>query len=143
MKIPARPHTLEGGTYEVPILSCTSTPGTDGKIATGNIKIVINHNEMGIFEVFCYAQIDGENISDWTEALGRSISIGLRGGIPVETYIEQLKGIRNSPIWQGRELIQSGPDGIAKALQEEQAYLASLRKTPVLPAQVQSLEREP
>jgi len=33
-------------------------------------------------------------------------------------------------------------DFAAFALQEEQAYLAT-RKTPVLPAQVQSLEREP
>lgn len=53
-----------------------------------------------------------------TEAIGRLVSLSLRHGIPVESIVEQLKGIGGEyPIFQKDGLVRSIPDAIARILE--------------------------
>lgn len=103
-----RPTILYGSTHEV-------------HLGYGQCWVVVNRDEAGsICEVFCYAEKSGIEVSPYTEALGRCISIGLRHGVPIEEYIDQLKDIKGpTPVWDEGVLILSAPDGIAKVLQRE------------------------
>lgn len=60
------------------------------------------------------------------EALTRAITIGLKYGVPVKEYIEQLKNIEcpSKVMWPEADRTLSCPDGVARALEE---YIANCK----------------
>lgn len=96
--------------------------GTTTKVTTGcgNLYITVNRDESGaFFEVFTQMGKAGGCATSQLEAIGRLISLALRGGINIKVIIEQLKGIRcPSPSWnQGRKIF-SCADAIARVLEK-------------------------
>ncbi|MDD5583995.1 MAG: vitamin B12-dependent ribonucleotide reductase [Candidatus Omnitrophica bacterium] len=96
--------------------------GTTTKVTTGcgNLYITINHDEEGnFFEVFTQMGKAGGCAASQLEALGRLISLSLRGGIDIKVVVEQLKGIRcPSPSWANGKKIFSCADAIARVLEK-------------------------
>jgi len=86
----------------------------------GSIKahITINVDDIGnAYEVFIRCGKSGSDMGAVSNALGRSISLGLRYGVPIEIYINQLEKIRGTnPVIDNGITIESLPDAIAKAL---------------------------
>jgi ribonucleoside-diphosphate reductase alpha chain len=96
--------------------------GSTVKIQTsfGNLYLTLNIFEGEPFELFATLGKSGKDTQAHTEALGRLISLSLRGGIPVRDIIEQLKGIGGSqPVFEndGDGIILSLPDAIAQGLE--------------------------
>ncbi|MCP4652870.1 MAG: vitamin B12-dependent ribonucleotide reductase [Candidatus Omnitrophica bacterium] len=105
--------------------------GTTSKVTTGcgNLYITVNQNEEGhLFEVFTQMGKAGGCAASQLEAVGRMVSVALRGGIDIKAVVEQLKGIRcPSPSWANGKKIFSCADAIARVLEKR----ASEKKTPV------------
>jgi len=101
-----RPRDVPGTTREIETASC------------GSFIIIVNLP----WEVFYRMGNPGGCQNCWGEALARSISIGLRCGVPIEEYIEQLHDIKCcSPSVRGlppEKSFTSCPDSISKVLQE-------------------------
>ena len=99
--------------------------GTTTKITTGcgNLYFTINQDEEGnFFEVFTQMGKAGGCAASQLEAIGRLISLALRGGIDLKIIIEQLKGIRcPSPSWTQGKKIFSCADAIARVLEKRMA----------------------
>jgi ribonucleoside-diphosphate reductase alpha chain len=96
-------------------------------LETGNGKLYITistHNGKPV-EIFMNIGKSGTSFSVFSEALGRSLSLSLQHGVPVDVIIKSLIGINSDrPIWTRIEdddkkptQILSIPDGIAKVLQ--------------------------
>ena len=96
--------------------------GTTTKINTGcgNLYVIMNQDESGnFFEVFTQMGKAGGCAASQLEAVGRLVSLALRGGIDVGVVAEQLKGIRcPSPSWGNGKKIFSCADAIARALEK-------------------------
>jgi len=96
--------------------------GTTTKITTGcgNLYVTINQDEKGkFFEVFTQMGKAGGCAASQLEAVGRLVSLALRGSIEVRTIVEQLKGIRcPSPSWANGKKIFSCGDAIARVLEK-------------------------
>lgn len=96
--------------------------GTTTKISTGcgNLYVTINQDEEGnFFEVFTQMGKAGGCAASQLEALGRLVSLALRGGINIKAVVEQLKGIRcPSPSWANGKKIFSCADAIARVLEK-------------------------
>lgn len=97
------------------------TFGVTKKMNTGcgNLYITINEDEEGRpFEVFNQMGKAGGCAASQSEAIGRLISLALRGGIKPEVIVKQMKGICcHLPAWQNGGKILSCADGVAKALE--------------------------
>ncbi len=95
--------------------------GTTTKITTGcgNLYVTINQDEQGrFFEVFTEMGKAGGCAASQLEAIGRLISLAMRGGLEIKAIIEQLKGIRcPSPNWMKGQKIFSCADAIARVLE--------------------------
>jgi ribonucleoside-diphosphate reductase alpha chain len=96
--------------------------GTTTKVSTGcgNLYITVNQDEEGnLFEVFTQMGKAGGCAASQLEAVGRMVSVALRGGIDIKVLIEQLKGIRcPSPSWANGQKIFSCADALARALEQ-------------------------
>ncbi|MCM8787716.1 MAG: vitamin B12-dependent ribonucleotide reductase [Candidatus Omnitrophica bacterium] len=96
--------------------------GTTTKVTTGcgNLYVTINQDSDGnFFEVFTQMGKAGGCAASQLEALGRLISLALRGNIEIKVIIEQLKGIRcPSPSWANGKKIFSCADAIARVLEK-------------------------
>ena len=70
-------------------------PGMTAKVETGcgNLYVTISVLDGEIFEVFAKLGKAGGCMSANLEALTRSITTGLRCGVPVEYYVDELKDI--------------------------------------------------
>ena len=103
----SRPPVLGGITVKV-ITGC------------GNMYVQLNWYQGKLFEVFATLGHGGGCAACEMEALTRSITLGLKKGIPVEDYIHQLRGIRcPSPMPFPKEsAVFSCPDAIARTLAE-------------------------
>lgn len=101
-----RPKLTKSESYDMPT-TCGSiyiTPGWDV-------------SDDALIEVFAALGKAGSCPRCLLEAITRSISLGLRYGIPVDEYIEELEGLRcPSAVWEDGEQILSCPDAIAKVL---------------------------
>ncbi len=101
-----RPVGLSGQTYRM-------------RTEMGNLFVVINSDERGMFEVFAQIGKSGSNVQSFTEALGRLISLALRSGVDPMEVIDQLKGIRtyHAVRQDNGSMVYSVPDAIAKAME--------------------------
>jgi len=122
--------------------------GTTTKITTGcgNLYIILNQDEEGnFFEVFTQMGKAGGCAASQLEAVGRLISLALRGGIDLRIIIEQLKGIRcPSPSWANGKKIFSCADAIAQVLEKrlnDQNFLTKV-EVPLEVEKVHSLNRK-
>jgi ribonucleoside-diphosphate reductase alpha chain len=102
-----RPEMMAGRTYKV---------GT----AYGKLYVTINDDDEGRpFEVFATIGKSGGFFAAKSEGICRLVSLALRSGVPAETVVEQLKGIRGPmPSWSKNGMILSIPDAIAQILDE-------------------------
>lgn len=108
-----RPKTLEGETIKA-------------ETGCGHLYITINEDNGELFEVFAKLGKAGGCSSCQLEALTRSITLGLRCGVPVEEYIDEIEEIAcPNPMWHEKKKILSCPDAIAKALKR---YLKEKKK---------------
>lgn len=96
--------------------------GTTTKVTTGcgNLYITINQDEEGnFFEIFTQMGKAGGCAASQLEAVGRLVSLALRGDIDIKVIVEQLKGIRcPSPSWANGKKIFSCADAIARVLEK-------------------------
>ncbi len=100
-----RPQALAGTTIKMPT-------------SYGNLYLTLNHLDDRPFEVFATLGKSGKDTQAHTEALGRLISLALRGGIPIAEIIPQLRGIGGSqPVWDEDGVILSLPDAIGRCLE--------------------------
>jgi len=115
----------EAPTYSVKVPYPKPRPevilGTTTKVTTGcgNLYITINQDTEGtFFEVFTQMGKAGGCAASQLEAVGRLVSLALRGGIDTKVIIEQLKGIRcPSPSWDKGKKIFSCADAISRVLE--------------------------
>lgn len=104
MKAQERPKVLDGQTFKMPT-------------GCGTIYITVNLHDNEPFEVFAKLGKAGGCSACQTEALTRSLSIGLRSGVAPSEYYHTLKGIHcSSATFSEGEQILSCPDAIAKVL---------------------------
>ena len=97
-----RSQKLQGTTYSI-------------KTGCGMMYITINSDEIGLFEVFVSFGKAGGCAASQLEAIGRSISLGLRYGVPPDQFIKQLQGIScHSPMVEQGNKVLSCADAIAK-----------------------------
>jgi ribonucleoside-diphosphate reductase alpha chain len=97
------------------------------KIETGNGKLyaTIGQHEGKLVEVILQLGKGGKDMYAMSEALGRSISVGLQHGAPIQAYIKQFRSINSDkPTWTRLEeedkrpvQVLSVPDGLAKLLE--------------------------
>ena len=96
--------------------------GLTVRMATGcgNMYIQLNWHQGKLFEVFATLGRSGACAMCYSEALTRSVTTGLRCGVTVAEYVDQLRGIRcPSPIAFPKDQSSlSCPDTIARALIE-------------------------
>jgi len=106
-----RPNVMDSKTYTV-------------ETGNGKMYVTISEHKRKPLEIFMNIGKSGQILNTLTEALGRSISIALQRGVPVEDIIKTLININSDKIaWHKFEetdkrptQILSIPDGIAKLL---------------------------
>lgn len=100
-----RPEKVAGITYKI-------------KTGYGTMFVTVNHDEKGQpFEVFATIGKAGGVFAEESEAICRLVSLALRARLPINTVIEQIKGIRGPmPIFGKNGMILSIPDAIAQVL---------------------------
>lgn len=107
MEKKARPKVTEGKTIRL-------------HTGCGHIYITPAYAQSELIEVFATLGKAGGCAHCQLEALTRSISLGLKYGIPVSEYVDELKNLRcPSPGLEGEVQILSCPDAIAKVLEDE------------------------
>ncbi|EKD78558.1 MAG: hypothetical protein ACD_41C00323G0001, partial [uncultured bacterium] len=121
-----RPEKVAGVTYKI-------------KTGYGTMFVTVNHDEDGQpFEVFATIGKAGGVFAEESEAICRLVSLALRARIPLQTVIEQVKGIRGPmPIFGKNGMILSIPDAIGQVLSQHKLDLEAKQT----PAQ-QAAERE-
>lgn len=94
--------------------------GITVKVATGcgNMYIQMNWRDGQLFEVFATLGKTGGCATSESEAVTRSVTLGLRSGVPVDEYIKQLRGIRcpNPMPFPKEYAVSSCSDAIAQTL---------------------------
>ena len=100
----------------------TSVPSNTERIecGCGYLYVTIGRVDGEIFEVFAALGRAGGCGYAQNEALTRSITLGIRYGVPVDDYIKQLKEIRcpNMGLDEGKDIL-SCAHAIAVALEKE------------------------
>jgi len=96
------------------------------KIETGNgdLYATIGEYKGNVVEVVLNLGKGGKDMYAMSEALGRSVSVGLQHGAPIQTYIKQFRNINSDkPVWtrideEDKRPVQvlSVPDALAKVL---------------------------
>jgi len=97
------------------------TEGLVIKVQTGcgSAYVIPSYIDGRLLECFMHLGKAGGCAIAQGEALLRSISIGLRYNVPIEEYIEQLRGIAcPNQAWDNGAHVMSCPDAIAKVLTE-------------------------
>lgn len=95
---------LEGKTVKVPV-------------GNQNWYVTVNENEDVPWEIFINAGKSGSDVKAWTEGMGRVMSLFLQSGGAVTDLIKAISDIKGSQtIFKDGWSVQSGPDGISKAL---------------------------
>lgn len=85
----------------------------------GKMRLFVTELDGEPFEVFAIIGRAGSDVTAFTEAIGRLLSLGLRAGIPARLLAEQLRGIGGArSAGFGPDRVRSVPDAIGKLLQE-------------------------
>ncbi len=85
----------------------------------GKLRLFVTELDGKPFEVFTIIGRAGSDVTAFTEAIGRLISLALRCGVPVKLIAEQLRGIGGSrSAGFGPARVLSVPDAIGKVLFE-------------------------
>jgi len=85
----------------------------------GNVYITVNKVDGNVFEVFVSVGKAGGCAVCNLEAVARCVSLGLRCGIPVQEFIDELKELKCPGQMDGsNDTAYSCPDALARALQE-------------------------
>ena len=102
-----RPQSTEGVSYKV-------------KTGCGNMYITPAWDGKHLIEIFATLGKAGGCAHCQLEAITRSISLGLKYGVPATEYVKELENIRcPSPLIDRGEEILSCPDAIAHVLKED------------------------
>lgn len=108
-----RAKVLSGTTYRIPT-------------GCGNMYVTVNHDEVGLFEVFAHLGKSGQCGSAQLELACRSITAGLRAGVDPKVFVKQARGIKcPSSVWDEGEQILSCGDAIGRAIEKENGKLLS------------------
>ncbi len=93
---------------------------TDGRLTPeGNLYLTLNFHEKHPFELFAQIGKAGSDISAFTEAIARLISLAFRCGIDPEAVADELLGIGGSRfVGFGPNRVRSVPDAIGQFLNE-------------------------
>jgi len=93
------------------------------KTGCGNLYVTVNRNGTGVYEVFASLGKNGGCTRCMNEALTRAITLGLKYGVPVEEFVNELSGLRcpNPCMWPEEERTLSCPDAVARVLKDESA----------------------
>jgi len=104
---PKRPKVLGGITVKV-------------KTGCGNMYVQLNWYHGRLFEIFATLGHGGGCAGSEMEALTRSVTLGLKHGVPIGDYIHQFKGILcpNPVPFPKSDSVMSCPDAIAKILEQ-------------------------
>jgi ribonucleoside-diphosphate reductase alpha chain len=107
-KMPQRAKRMEGATYKI-------------RTGYGALYVTVNKDEKGLpSEVFVATNDVGGELRCWTEFASRITSYALRLGLPIDLLIKAGKSIRGpKPIIVDGDVITSGPNAVAKALEME------------------------
>lgn len=100
-----RPKVLESTTTRV-------------KTGCGNLYVIISHNGKDPLEIFASLGKAGGCATCQNEALTRSITLGLKYGIPIGEFITELRNLRCPNPFPGEDGVLSCADGIAKVLEK-------------------------
>ncbi|TCL69320.1 ribonucleoside-diphosphate reductase class II [Hydrogenispora ethanolica] len=93
----------------------------------GNLYLTLNFHERQPFELFAQIGKAGSDLSAFTEAIARLISLAFRCGIDPQAVAEELLGIGGSRfVGFGPNRVRSVPDAIGQFLSE---YLAKMNET--------------
>ncbi|MEJ5284175.1 MAG: adenosylcobalamin-dependent ribonucleoside-diphosphate reductase [Brevinematia bacterium] len=113
------------------------------KTGSGTLYTSIGFDESGQpIEIFINISKHGSEVSAFSEALGRVISIALQGGIPVSRIAETLVGITGeSATWDNGRLIKSIPDAVGKILRDYAEKLEKKLNEPVLFKNIEKVEK--
>lgn len=86
----------------------------------GHLYVTVNTHNGTPLEVFAHLGKNGGCARAQNEALTRAITLGLRYGVPVAEFVEELKDIRcSSPnLWPEEERALSCADAIARVLRD-------------------------
>ncbi len=83
----------------------------------GKLRLFVTELDGKPFEVFAIIGRAGSDVTAFTEAIGRLMSLALRCGVPVKLIAEQLRGIGGSrSAGFGPDRVRSVPDAIGKVL---------------------------
>jgi ribonucleoside-diphosphate reductase alpha chain len=98
------------------------------KTGSGTLYTSVGLDEEGLpVEIFINISKHGSDVSAFSEALGRVISIALQNGIPVENIADTIIGIMgDSSAWDSGKLIKSIPDAVGRILKD---YGEKLKKS--------------
>src|SRR3972149_906856 len=96
------------------------------EVGCGHLYVTIGKDKGDLIEIFTTLGKAGGCAMSQLEALSRSVSLGLKFGIPVEEYIKEFENIRcPSPalspteVLETMEEVRSCADAIAKVLKRE------------------------
>ncbi len=99
-----RPDILDGRTIKLPT-------------SYENLYVHLNYLGEQPIETFVTMGKSGSETKSFVEAVGRLITLCLKGGVPIEKVYGQLIGISGQqPVWHDGMTILSVPDGIGKGL---------------------------
>ena|SRR3990167_1963101 len=116
-----RPRQTTGTTYRI-------------EVGCGHLYIITGHNKDGeLIEIFAKLGKSGGCAMSQMEGITRSVSLGLKYGIPIEEFVDQLEFIQcpspslspNDEL-ESMEEVKSCSDAIAKVLKKE---LSLVKKT--------------
>lgn len=86
----------------------------------GHLYVTVGRDNGNVIEIFAILGKGGSCATSQNEALTRAISLGLKHGIPLKEYAEELEGIKCPyTTWENGEKNASCADAIAKVLKEE------------------------
>ncbi len=116
-----RPKVIKGEIYKT-------------KTGSGTLYTSVGIDEMGFpIEIFINISKHGSDVSAFSEALGRVVSIALQSGVSVDKIADTIIGITgDSSAWDNGKLIKSVPDAVGRILKEYANKLNEYLKEPSL-----------